>query len=193
MGQDDGMISEVSLIPDLNFGITVLSNAEGGGAVRAIIDQVVDSYIGVAGTDRIAQWSNRAKNNNSLGDSTDDVIWKIVMQNKIKNLSVNPSLYTGMYHDNWFGNVEIKEIIDKLRFQSERSPQLRGNMYLYQNDTFLVRWDNVQIKADAFIKFTKDAKGMATGFTMMSASPKTSFAFDFQDLNFIKTEKLPSK
>lgn len=189
-GQDDGMISEVSLIPDLNFGITVLSNAEGGGAVRAIIDQVVDSYIGVQGIDRIAQWSNKIRINSSASDSTDEAIWKTITQNETNKIFViNPSVYFGTYHDNWFGNVEIKETDGKLRFQSERSPQLRGNVYVYAKDTFLVRWDNPQIKADAFIYFKMNSEGIIKGFTMQRALTETSFAFDFQDLNFIKLDK----
>lgn len=189
-GQDDGMISEVSLIPDINFGITVLSNAEGGGAVRAIVDQVVDSYIDVTGTDRIAQWSNKIKASSTPGDSTDKAIWNKVIQNKqIKNFLVDSSLYTGRYHDNWFGNVSIEETDGGLRFQAERSPQLRGNMFVYAKDTFLVRWDNPQIKADAFVNFIMTSKGTAKGFTIQRALPETSFAFDFQDLNFVKLDR----
>ena len=189
-GQDDGMISEVSLIPDINFGVTVLSNQEGGGAVRAIIDQVIDSYIGVNGIDRVKQWSDKVKANASSGDTVTDAVWRVINSNmQDKNLPVNNSLFTGTYKDNWFGNVQIYLHDDKLWFHSERSPELTGQLYFYKKNTFVARWNNPQLKADAFVFFLIDENGIAKGFTMQRASPKTSFAFDFQDLNFKRTGK----
>lgn len=184
-GQDDGMISEVSLIPDLNLGITVLSNQEGGAAVRAVIDQVIDSYIGISGIDRVEQWSKKINENSVSSDSVEQEVSQIVMGNsKNKNSPKNKRNYINTYHDNWFGNVQIFLKNDKLWFQSERSPQLRGEMIFFKENTFLVKWSNPEIKADAFVIFTMNSNGRANGFRMERASPKIAFSYDFQDLNF---------
>ena len=60
-GQDDGMISEVSMIPELNLGIVVLTNKDGGGAVLAMVDQLTDAYLGIKGTDHIREMAERVK------------------------------------------------------------------------------------------------------------------------------------
>ena len=189
-GQDGGMISEISLIPDINFGITVLSNQEGGGAVRAIIDKVVDSYVGVNGIDRIKQWNDKVHANSQGSDSVLTSVWKVVKDAKTNmNGYQSDSNFTGTYKDNWFGDVKIYMQDKKLYFHSERSSQLTGQMHYYKKNMFVVRWNNPQMKADAFVLFTPNEQGKPNGFTMQRASPETSFAYDFQDLNFKKISR----
>lgn len=183
-GQNDGMISEVELIPELQLGITVLSNQEGGGAVRAIIDQVRDNYLGIKGIDRVKEWAAKVKAQSQLGDQIADSIWTSVKQHAGKDDANSIKPYLGTYHDNWFGNVEVFVHDGHLWFRSIRSPQLRGRMFPYHDNVFAIRWENPQIQSDAFIIFTGDKKSKAAGFTMKRLSPKTSVAYDFQDLNF---------
>jgi len=57
-------------------------------------------------------------------------------------------------------------------------------MFPLSRDSFLVKWDNRNLKADAIVIFGK--KGNM--FTMKRATPETSAAYDFQDLLFQKTK-----
>jgi CubicO group peptidase (beta-lactamase class C family) len=187
-GQDDGMISEVAFIPELNFGITVLTNQEGGGAVRAVVDQVTDSYVGITGTDRIREYEDRINHNAQAADTVTKKVWEqVAISQNNGNENFDPALYTGTYHDNWFGDVVIEMKDGKLWFRSKRSLQLKGYLAFYQNNTFVIKWVNEQIKADAFVFFTLNAKGQVIGMTMKPISPKTSLSFDFQDLDFHKS------
>jgi hypothetical protein len=38
--------------------------------------------------------------------------------------------------------------------------------------------------ADAYVIFSLDERGIATGITMKPVSPLTDFSYDFQDLDF---------
>jgi hypothetical protein len=40
------------------------------------------------------------------------------------------------------------------------------------------------MNADAFVLFTLDERGIATGMHMKPVSPLTDFSYDFQDLDF---------
>jgi hypothetical protein len=191
-GQDDGMISEVSMIPDIQLGITVLSNQEGGGAVRAIIDQITDAYLGIAGTDRVKEWAAKVQANNYANHKPASDLWaEVTRRAAAQTNKPDYSSYTGQYHDNWFGDVQIFESNKQLWFKSVRSPQLTGPMLLFSNHTFLVRWNNPQIKADALVSFTMDDTGKAATINMKRASPDVSFAFDFQDLDFKRSGSHP--
>ncbi len=42
--------------------------------------------------------------------------------------------------------------------------------------------------ADAFVSFSLDEEGKASGFTMRAISPLTDFSFDFHDLEFHRSK-----
>jgi hypothetical protein len=72
----------------------------------------------------------------------------------------------------------------KLMFTSKRSPRLSGEMLYYKGNTFVAKWNDRSLDADAFVKFNLDTEGKASGMTMEAISPLTDFSFDFQDLEF---------
>ena len=52
-----GFVSRVLLVPDLGLGVSVLTNQESGEAFNALAYYVVDQYLGVRGTDWVAQYT----------------------------------------------------------------------------------------------------------------------------------------
>jgi hypothetical protein len=94
------------------------------------------------------------------------------------------SIYTGTYKDCWFGSVSITEKNGKMWFESKRSPSLSGEMFHYKTNTFVVKWSDRSLDADAYVMFCLDKTGKASGFRMSPISPLTDFSFDFQDLDF---------
>jgi hypothetical protein len=48
----EGMVTQITMIPELNLGIIVLTNQQEGGAFTSITNQIKDSYFGITGTDR---------------------------------------------------------------------------------------------------------------------------------------------
>ena len=77
----------------------------------------------------------------------------------------------------------------KLFFESKRSPLLTGEMFLYNATTFIVKWYDRSLDADAFVQFEMDAEGKASNVKMKPISPLTDFSFDFQDLDFSRVDK----
>ena len=64
--------------------------------------------------------------------------------------------------------------------QDQRSWSAR--MTPWQHSTFVVKWDDRTLNADAFATYTLDADGKITELRMQPISPLTDFSFDFQDL-----------
>jgi CubicO group peptidase (beta-lactamase class C family) len=188
-GQDDGMISEIEMIPELNFGIVVLTNQEGGGAVRAVTDQVTDSYLGIKGNDRIKEYADRINQITKAADTVTAKVWQQVKFNQETGVKPDTAAYTGLYRDNWFGDVTIDVRNHQIWFKSKRSLQLKGQLFFYKGNTFVVKWNNPQLKATAFVLFTLNENGTAAGMTMKAVSAQNAAGFDFQDLNFQRADK----
>ena len=111
------------------------------------------------------------------------------MPEQAKNKSTtNFSLYNGTYTDPWFGDVTISEKNGNLWFNSKNSPRLTGQMFYYKGNTFIVKWKDRSMDADAYVMFGLDSEGKPNTMTMKPISPLTDFSFDFQDLDFKRTK-----
>lgn len=63
-----------------------------------------------------------------------------------------------------------------------KTPLLVGDLEHWQYDTFVVRWRDRGLRADAFITFALKPDGSIERAKMAAVSPATDFSFDFQDL-----------
>ncbi len=180
-----GMVTQVTMIPELGLGIIVLTNQQAGSAFSAITNQIKDGYLGITGTDRVAEYAKQANTKTENGNKAVDSIWNAAEDlQKKKTASINLANFTGTYQDPWLGEVEITVANGKLWFASKRSYRLNGSMYLYKGNTFIAKWTDRSLEADAFVSFGLDDQGKANTFTMKAISPLTDFSFDFQDLHF---------
>lgn len=185
-----GIVTKVTILPELKLGIIVFTNQQEGAAFAAITNTIKDFYLGMEYTDRVKELSERRQQ--QLGEASGimaAVEKKIAEQRKKKGGVPDRVPYVGTYTDKWFGEVAITLEGERMRFRALRSPKLRGEMFYYAGNTFIVRWDDRTLEADAFASFTLDEEGVPTGMTMKAVSPFTDFSFDFQDLDFMrKTE-----
>lgn len=182
-----GIVSQVTLIPELNLGIIVLTNQQSGAAFRSITDGIKDAYFGIKGKDRIKQYNDaRLKDEKEADSITAEVDKAIASQLKSKATKPDNANYTGSYNDSWFGMVNISNKDGQLFFEAAKVPDLTGRMIYYKGTTYVVRWNDASLKADAFVTFSLDTEGKANGFTMSPISPLTDFSYDFQDLDFRK-------
>ena len=78
--------------------------------------------------------------------------------------------------------VEIVARNRRLRMRFAHTPSLTGTLEHWQHDSFIVRWDERWLNADAFITFSLDEDGAPREARMKAVSPNTDFSFDFQDL-----------
>ena len=180
-----GIVTQVTLIPELKLGIIVFTNQQSGAAFTSITNTIKDSYLGIRGKDRIKENHDRVvKNEADAKKTTDDIAKEIDAQMKNNLAKPNPELYTGTYTDQWLGDVVISVKNGKMRFDSKRSMMLTGEIFPYKGNTFIVRWDDRSFDADCYLKFDLDNTGKASGIKMEAISPLTDFSYDFQDLDF---------
>ncbi|TBR39765.1 MULTISPECIES: serine hydrolase [Dyella] len=175
-----GMVSRLTLVPELKLGIVVLTNQESGAAFNAVTYRVLDAYLGKTKTDWVAAYAAATKKAEGNADDS----WK--KHEAARNKGSKPSLplakYAGTYRDPWYGDIAISQEGGKMRMKFSKTAQLVGTMEPWQNDSFVVRWDDRSLNADAFVTFSLDADGGIREVRMQPISPMTDFSFDFQDL-----------
>jgi CubicO group peptidase (beta-lactamase class C family) len=183
-----GMVSRVTMLPDKGIGVVVLTNAESGAAFNAVTNRVLDAMLGLPATDWTAAYAEaRAKQE---GDADED--WKkhLAERDAKSKPSLPLSAYTGTYVDPWYGEVFITREDGKLRMRFGKTADLVGTLEHWQHDTFIVRWDQRWLNADAFVTFALDPDGNIREARIEPVSDLTDFSFDFQDLRLTpkKTE-----
>lgn len=184
-----GIVTQVTLIPELKLGIIVFTNQESGAAFAAITNTIKDSYYGIKGKDRVQQYHDLVVKVDAEAKNITDKIWADINAEQQKNKSTTDiSMYEGTYRDPWFGDVVISVKNGKPWFDSKNSPRLSGEMFVYKGNTFIVKWNDRSMDADAYVMFDLDYNGKPNAIKMKPISPVTDFSFDFQDLNFTREE-----
>jgi CubicO group peptidase (beta-lactamase class C family) len=184
-----GMVTQVLMIPELKLGIIVLTNQQSEAAFYAISNTILDKYFGIKGKDRVKEYNDAVINTLEYAKKITDKVWGKIEEQQLKNtLKPDYSLCVGRYNDIWFGDVTIFEKEGKLRYESKRCPKLSGDLIPFKDKTFIVKWDDRSLDADAFIYFETDKEGQISGMTMEPISPLTDFSYDFQDLNFSRNK-----
>jgi len=179
-----GIVTQVTLIPELKLGIIVFTNQQEGSAFTAITNTIKDGYLGVKGNDWVKTLKENVDRNRIEAKKITDEIWAKIEAQRLKSASAGSNaIYTGTYNDVWFGDIIISDEGGKLRFRSVKSPKMRGEMLYYTGNTFVVKWDDRSMDADAWAVFSLNKEGKAEAFTMDAISPLTDFSYDFQDLS----------
>jgi len=190
-----GMVTKMTLIPELDLAIIVLTNQQVGAAFTVITNEIKDGYFHMNDPDWLNIYAKAAQANQSNANKQVEAILAELKNPITQNpepKTQNPESKTqnpapniiGTYKDPWLGNITIFQKNDQLRFLSERSPGLDGQVYWYKGTSFVVKWDDRSMDADAFMRFELDFDGLPSGFTMKAISPMTDFSYDFHDLDF---------
>ena len=149
-------------------------------AFDAIAYRIADHFLGFPATD----WADAYQKFNARQKASfADVESKAAAA---RNASSKPSLplakYAGKYADAWYGDITIEHQAETLVMRFGHTPSLVGDLVHWQYDTFVVKWRDRELRADAFVTFSLTPDGAVEQARMRAVSPMTDFSFDFQDL-----------
>lgn len=186
-----GMVSQVSLVPELDLGIVVLTNQEQATALSAIVGTVLDGYLGMPVVDRIRMGAEQEAAQAAAADQQAAALWSAIeaAQGTGGKREIDLKQYAGRYRDPWFGDVVIGWSEGRLTFRAQRSLALDGVLTFYKGTTFIVKWKDRTLNADAFVNFALGTDGLPTGFGMEAVSPQTDFSYDFHDLDMKRVRR----
>jgi CubicO group peptidase (beta-lactamase class C family) len=184
-----GTVSRVTLIPDLNLGIVVLTNQQDTSMTNAITWLIADHYLRAPQTDWIDAYTKaHAEQAKKYADEQ-------AKHDTARAKDAPPSLplerYVARYTDPWYGDVSVSLESGKLVMRFSHSPELVADLEPWQHDTFIARWRDRFLDADAFVTFAVNEDGEPATIAMKPLSSRTDFSFDFQDLNLTRVPPSP--
>jgi CubicO group peptidase (beta-lactamase class C family) len=176
-----GYVSRVTMLPELRLGVVVLTNSESTTAFTIITNRIVDHFLAAPPLDYLGI----AKRQQAVAEA------RLAAQAKARaarrDSTSRPSLtlgqYAGTYADAWYGEVTIAVENGRLVMRFSHTPELTGDLEHWQYDSFLVRWRDRELRADAFVTFSLNPDGTIERARMAPASEDVDFSFDFQDLD----------
>jgi CubicO group peptidase (beta-lactamase class C family) len=175
-----GYVSKVAMIPEAGLGVAVLTNQESEAAFEAIVEHVLDAYLDAPAKDWIAAFDAIVKRGRAQSASAAQ------SSSSARDAASKPSLpldkYAGRYHDAWYGDITIARSGDGLTIAFGHTPALSGRLEHWQHDTFVARWTDRELRADAFVTFALTPDGAVESARLRAVSPDTDFSYDFQDL-----------
>ncbi|MGD2129790.1 MAG: serine hydrolase [Lysobacterales bacterium] len=180
-----GMTTFLMLLPDQDLGIFASGN-QMSVAPRAVVNDIADEFLaGVApeaGQDWIATLNEIISGRRAKG--AEAVAEAAASRATESTPSLPLEAYAGTFRDDWYGDIQISlEDDGRLWFRSGRSEPLQGPLEHFQYDTFIARWTDRKLHADAYVSFTLTPEGEPDRIRMKAVSPNTDFSFDFHDLN----------
>jgi CubicO group peptidase (beta-lactamase class C family) len=174
-----GMVSQVTLLPEKKLGIVILSNQQAFSALSAVTHEVLEDALKLEDKDWVEELAKKhfAGKQTAYASAKPDT--PADYQPQLPNIN-----YTGTLHDDWYGDVIIEQLDGKLRIDFTHTKRLKGTLEHYTGNTFIVKWDEKLLEADAFIRFDMGESNRVNSAKMRAVSTAvTDFSFDFRNLN----------
>ncbi len=136
-GGFDGMITAITLIPDENLGVVVLTNGM-KSPIMAATYIALDKFLNVESKDWSADLLKRRNNYKKKDSRISDRIEKRILKTK-------PSLllekYAGIYKSDIYGDIKITKENEQLRIEFEHSTDLSATLNHWHYDVWEIKWD----------------------------------------------------
>lgn len=178
-GTLSGYQAYFALVPTLQLGIVLLNNGSNSGARSAVMQTILKSYMPSAErvdwVDDYQQYREQQRLKYQAKYQQPSGSGKVI-------LDLNE--YAGQFKDNWFGEMQIKNINGKLNVSSTRMVTLNGSLEPFEDHSFVIRWDNKNAASDAFIHFEVDVNRQVRSFTLHPFSVETEDDHEYRDMNF---------
>ena len=174
-GKLNGFVSQVAMVPDLNLGITVLTNQEMAAAYWAIIYHVLDYYEKNKPYDWINSYKeeedrDRAKNATELSRNT-------VKADSTAKFYLPLSQLTGNYQDEVYGDVSLTAAGQGMVMEFKQLPYLIADLKYFQYNTFIATFRNKGLKADAYVSFALNPNGTPDQVKLKIIDPDSDITF----------------
>lgn len=178
-----GMVSKVVMVPEKDLAMVILTNQQSSYAFNAIYQQILNEYLELPKKDWVTYYYEKQQKNIAKEQKRLAIAAETVNKNSAHSLVLRE--YAQTYVDNWYGEIHISFKNNKLHMQFGNTPELTGSLEHYQHNTFIVRWHDRTLEADAFVNFNLNEDGRINFVTMKAVSRATDFSFDFHDLKLV--------
>ena len=162
-GGYDGMYSRVALVPEEELGVVILTNSMTGIGSSLMYD-VIDAFLG----DPVRDWAARGQEQNVRGLA--QFYDRIDNQKATRVDGTSPDFtysdYAGIYHSDFYGEIEVAVVGGDLRLIFPRAKALNATLTHWHYDTYEINWDEVHAWFSfGTVQFTSNHRAEIDGMT----------------------------
>jgi len=180
-----GMTTFLMVLPDAQLAVFASGN-QLTAAPRAVVYDVAEAWLGGPDPDWVGIIDELTQSRRGAGKEAVEQAQQERAEDSRPSLPLEA--YAGTYRDPWYGDIEVRLQDDSLWFYSGRSAVLNGPLEHFQFDTFIARWSDRRLNADAYVSFSLSPTGEVERIRMKAVSPTTDFSYDFHDLDLRRIE-----
>lgn len=181
-----GAVAYFALLPEQNIAAFATANDFVPG-LQALPLQILSEYVAPeAEADFIASASARYEQYRTTAQKDAGHNEDAAPETAAEPVRPLPA-YVGEYVDPWYGKARVEMREGRLFLDMGRSEALDAPLIPVDEDTFLARWPDRSLNADAYVMFALE-EGSVVAMTMKAVSDTTDFSFDFHDLKFVKRD-----
>ena len=174
-GGVDGFVTSVTLLPEENLGVVVLTNTDANGFYQALKWEIIDSYLGLPYRDYSRVYKARFQrgidqNMAALASWRDSARMKPELPLKLNQ-------FEGKYENEVYGWAELKTQGDFLVLTLEHHPDLTGKLEYMGNNQFLCTYSHPMWGIKVFPFVIEDKK--VRSFTLSVADFLEFTTYDF--------------
>lgn len=179
-GGVNGFVSSVTLLPEENLGVVVLTNDDQNPFFQALKWEIIDAYLGLPFRDYDNYFYTRAKQQKEVVSKQIEA-WKDSAKMNIKP-DVLIKDFAGKYINDVYGFVEIKEKDNFLEMSFEHHSKLTGKLEHIGSNRFLCTYNDPTYGIKVLPFVVKDGK--AVSFTLY-----VDDFIEFTPYTFVKNPK----
>ncbi|HMF70587.1 MAG TPA: serine hydrolase, partial [Flavitalea sp.] len=185
-----GFVSQIAMVPDLNLGISVLTNQSSTAAYWAIIYQILDYYMQFKPFDWIV--ANKRQQDSALVTTLTQRKKFSIKRDSLAKPSLPLEKYLGLYQEKLLGDVVIRNESTGMVMRFLNSFQLVADLRPFQYNTFIAKFRDREFSADAYLSFTLQADGKIESAKLKVLDPASQVDFDDMELKPIERKKMDS-
>jgi CubicO group peptidase (beta-lactamase class C family) len=156
-----GFLTLVGLLPELNVGVVILTNAEGTGAAGAVLMHVFDGFLGAPQKDWCTLIMARKQASEAKVREEENEIEQARIEGTRPSLPLEA--YTGIYFDSAYGNVNVTE--EKGSLVLSFPGGATGDLKHWHYDLFRL-YLRAPVPLPSFVTFSLDSAGRVRGMSV---------------------------
>jgi CubicO group peptidase (beta-lactamase class C family) len=174
-GKLNGFVSQVAMVPDLNLGITVLTNMESTAAYWSVIYHILDYYEKNKTYDWIARYKNEEERERLR--IKDKLTKNTISPDSNAKYSLQLQKLAGNYQDEVYGDVSFSTSGENMVMEFKKLPYLVADLKYFQYNTFIATFRNKGLKADAYVSFALNPDGTPDQVKLKIIDPDSDITF----------------
>lgn len=180
-GGADGMISQVTMIPEENFGFVILTNSI-NYLPSALSEYILDLYFKGSSQD----WSGLSLESFLSRQENDKLDEKEFVRNRVKGTkpSIELTEYTGLYGGEMYGDAEVIVDNNQLIIKFIPTPIFTGTLTHWHYDIFRIKLTDILSLPEGTVQFIINPEGRVDEMKIDIPNPD----FDFTELEFKRME-----